>query len=145
MIYHGLPDNIILQELVSPAIHKRYGPQALQFIDPRVLATLGYMRNKRFKRPTHINTWHYGGIYRYRGYRESDCGVGAPNSQHRHGRGIDCDIDGMTAEEVRADITQNPDLYPYITSLEAGSSVTWLHFDVRNHDKAKHGLNIFYV
>jgi hypothetical protein len=56
----------------------------------------------------------------------------SPYSQHTFGRAFDCIFDGVTAEEVRRDILNNPSDYAFvsITAIELGTS--WLHFDTRN-------------
>ena len=142
MNYHPLPENFLVEELVSEHIHGVYQDAALEFIDPRILHTLDFMRNQRFKTPITVNNWHRGGVLQHRGYREPSARVGAANSQHRHGRAIDCDVDGLSADEVCDDILKHPDLYPFITCIERG--VSWVHFDVRNHNSDADGIKIIW-
>ena len=107
-------------------------------MDWRVLYTADRIR-ERYGKPVRVNNWHYvkrGHIYRYRGFRPYAL-IGAALSQHCFGRGLDGDVEDVSAEEVRQDILKNPDCenFKYITALELG--VNWLHFDCRGHDKSK--------
>jgi hypothetical protein len=49
----------------------------------------------------------------------------------------------VTAEEIRQDIIAQPNgaTYKYITAIEL--DISWLHYDVRNHDKNDLGLFSF--
>ena len=138
-----LPKNFRLEEFVSEEIFKTYGERAAQFIDPAIFLTVGYMRNTRFKKSITINDWVFGGKNHYRGYREPACTIGAANSLHRQGKGLDIHVAGMTGAEVQQDIIDNQDLYPFITCMERGTPHT--HFDCRNYERYAHGIKVIDV
>ena len=99
-------------------------------LNPETLVALINLR-EFFGVPITVNNWHIGGSFQYRGFRPSDCKVGAKMSQHRFGNAFDCDIKGYTAEQARQKILANQDhlLLRSITRLEAGTS--WVHFDLK--------------
>lgn len=109
--------------------------------DERVLVTADRLRARFGK--MNCNTWTWNGSYNYRGYRPPDCTVGAELSQHKFGRALDLVPLEVTSEEIRQEIiaTPNEAIYQHITAIELG--ITWLHFDIRNRDKAKNGLLTF--
>jgi hypothetical protein len=51
-------------------------------------------------------------------------------SPHMTGQGVDFDVQGLLAEEVRQWLIKNPNLLPYPIRLEAG--VSWVHLDTRD-------------
>jgi len=122
-----------LTEVVSVAVANRYGEQAWSFFDPRLLEVLIWVRES-IGRPMTINTK----TMQQRGYRENTCQLVADKTKkgalyctaHGRGQGVDFDVKGLTAEQVRQAIRQHIDECPHPIRLEAG--VTWVHLDVCN-------------
>lgn len=130
MIFYQ-PQFFKLEEFIDPDTFAAFGIRAWQFLDPRIPAIMDRIR-ARYGKPVTINNWKDGGAFRYRGFRPPACTEGAPLSQHRFGRAVDFDVQGITAEEVRQDIrvsAQHMDFNP-ITAVELGTN--WVHIDVRN-------------
>ena len=126
-----------LYELVSPQVYKKYGETAWQFFDPRLLITIDWIREKLDKAIT-INDWQWGGNFDERGLRcnmdpmmveKTESGK-IYCSPHPFGQGVDFDVEGMTAHEVRDWLEDNKEDLPYAIRLEKG--VNWVHMDVRN-------------
>lgn len=122
-----------LEELVDPTTLQELGPKAWILFDDRALITLDALRDEFG--PITVNNWHKGGPRRWSGFRPQDCPVGAEYSQHRYGRAFDCIFAQASADDVRKDLLEDPDGYPYITAIEVpkrGEEMGWLHFDCRN-------------
>jgi hypothetical protein len=120
-----------IAEFVPPAIFEKYVGRSIWFIDPKIITIAQFIRD-RFNKPITINNYLKGGSYQYSAFRDSSCTIGAKDSQHRHGRAIDFRLQGMTPEEIRADIFKNFDLYRQtgLTTIEADTP-TWVHVDCR--------------
>lgn len=136
-----IPEHFKLYELFPEDFYKQNkwrGNDLLWLFDDRVLWTLDQLR-ERFG-PVYLNNWYWGGKHQYRGCRPFNCEIGAEWSQHKFGRAGDPVFAEAEAEEVRQEILANPyNLeFEYITCIEM--DVSWLHFDVRNWDKAKNGI-----
>jgi hypothetical protein len=133
---HELFDQNYYHEILSDL-----GGRTFILYDDRVLITADRLR-KRFG-PIVVNDWKWGGGFNFRGFRPPGCTVGAAYSQHRFGRALDMDPQSITAEEIRADIIAKPNeaTYEYITAIE--TDISWLHYDVRNHNKNELGLLVF--
>ena len=124
--------HFVTQEFVPPEIYNVYGEKSLWFVDYRVRWTADAIR-QYFGVPVTANNWHRkSGGYRYRGFRPPACETGAALSQHKFGRALDCDVQGIPAEQVRKEIVDKKDepAFRYITCIEA--DVNWLHFDCRD-------------
>jgi len=119
------------RELVDRKTYEKMGDGCLILFDTNLLIALDDLR-EYFDRPITVNTWHYGGLFEWRGYRtpEKARQLGAPKSLHARGMAIDCDIEGYSAEQARRKILQNQDheLLSRIMRLEG--KVSWLHFDL---------------
>lgn len=129
--------NFYLQEFVTPNLYKKWKNKSVIFVDERIIYLAQWIRD-RFGKPMTINNWHSGGKYKYRGYRPHNCRVGAKNSQHKSGRGLDFTIVGLSIKEIHEDIKANKELYyeqgvRVIESIELAP--TWMHIDCRftNH------------
>lgn len=128
------PQHFRPAELVCPEVYSVYGARALMFMDSRILWTADAIR-EHFGRPVVINTWQWRevGGHCYRGLRPWSSQIGAAMSQHKYGRALDFDVDGMPAAEVRAEIRdrwRDVPAFRFITALEDG--VDWVHIDCRN-------------
>ena len=138
-----VPKYLKLYEVLPKEFYNRMnyrGNKLWVMFNVRVLITADQLR-ERYGRIT-ANDYKYGGNNQYRGWRPFNCGVGALLSQHKFARALDCIFKNCTAEEIRVDILKKPDLFPFITCIEAG--VSWLHFDVRNHDRVEKGIKIIH-
>lgn len=120
-----------LEELVDPQTMQAHGQRAWELLDERALITLDQLRDA-FGFCV-VNDWHIGGDFKLSGFRPPDCPIGARFSQHKYGRGFDCKFKDIKADAARNYILANEDEFPHLTTLER--NVSWLHFDVRNHDK----------
>lgn len=125
--------HFIIQELVPEHIYDKRGDKAWELLDQRALITLDALR-ERFGYTT-VNNWSMGGNREWSGLRTYNSPYFSETSQHSFGRAFDCIFQGRIAEDVRQYILANPKEFPYITSVELGTS--WLHFDVRNTDAVK--------
>ncbi len=102
-------------------------------LDDRILRA-AYLLRERYGKLV-CNDWHWRPHTwgnQYRGWRPSDCSVGAVMSQHKWGRALDLIPLECTVEEIRADLIAMSNAVPfsYITSIEM--NVGWLHIDCRN-------------
>ena len=127
----------ILQELVCEHVYNKYGETAWQFLDPRLVLTLDWIRAE-FDKPIEINTYHWGGRDTQSGLRCNLCDFVKKKtlknkvymSAHVEGQAADFSIKGMTAAEVRKWLKQHEDRLPYPIRLEDG--VNWVHLDCRD-------------
>ena len=133
--------NFYLQEFVDPDTYKRFSNSSIWFVDPRIITLAQFIR-ERLGKPCTINNWNGGGKFQYSGFRPAQCTIGASMSQHRYGRAIDLKVKSMTANEVRADIISNFDVYKKagLTTIEHEDfAPSWVHLDIRttNMDELK--------
>jgi hypothetical protein len=134
------PQHFILEELVCPDVHKKYGEMAWQFLDEKAVITLDWIARTLNKKVT-VNTWHGGGTFTQRGLRCNLCQLVKDKtnkgqlylSAHILGKAFDFDVEGMTADEVRIWIALNKDKLPYNIRLEEG--VSWVHMDCEDTGK----------
>jgi len=139
------PRHFIIQELVCPHVHTQFGEVAWQFFDDKLLITLDMLRDQLG--PIYVNSWDMtkakrdkAGIKEYtqRGLRCTMCQLvkdAVQNnrvymSPHITSQGVDLDVKGMTAAQVRLWITKNYIKMPFPVRLE--KSVNWVHIDVRD-------------
>ena len=130
------PKHFIVQELVPPEVYESFGDRSWLVLDTRAVITLDQLR-EHFG-PCHVNDWHRNGNLKNRGFRPSDCTVGAHYSQHRFGRAFDCTFN-VSAEVARQYILENRDKFPFLCRLE--DEVSWLHFDLADH--GDDGIQVF--
>lgn len=125
-----------IQELVCKHVYTRFGEGAWSFFDERLFETLLVIREKLGK-PIYVNNWQVGGNLTQRGLRCNVCVLVSEKtalekvymSTHIQGNGIDFDVQGMSAAEVRGWIIKNQILLPYPVRLE--DNVSWVHLDMR--------------
>lgn len=127
------PQFFAIHELVPRKVYEERGEAAWELLDASALKTLDQLR-KKFG-PMTVNNWYWGGNREWSGLRTEDSPYGSQYSQHRFGRAFDCIFRDATAEEVRQYVLANPDEFPYLTSLELGTS--WFHFDTRHCKRIK--------
>lgn len=99
-------------------------------VDPKIVELAQFYRDF-FKAEIIINNWSYGGTYTLRGKRPKNTTVGASNSQHKIGRAFDCDVKGLTAEQVRQIIKQNKNLFFSKGLRRVENNVNWVHSDIK--------------
>lgn len=133
-----LTTNLRLEEFVSRETFTKWGKRSIWFIDPRVVFLAQCFRD-HFGRPIRINDWYRKGTLNQRGYRSPTTSVGGKESQHRYGRAIDFNIDGLTAQQVYDEILLNQGKFieAGLTCLEdIDFTSTWIHADIRAHEDA---------
>lgn len=124
-----------IQELVCSHVYQRFGNQSWQFIHTHLLHTLFQVR-QGINKPIHINNWARGGSFSQRGLRCNLCQLASTKSANKQlylsshclGAGVDFDVKGMSAPQVRSWIKQHQHLLPHPIRLE--SDVNWVHLDV---------------
>ena len=130
-----------VKELVCKHVYERYGEKAAMFLDDKLIETLNVIREQILCSPMTVNNWHAGGDFTQRGLRCNICELVKNKtdagrlylSAHMLGKAVDCNADGMTAQEARRLIIEKQELLPYPIRLEDG--VSWLHIDLYDNGK----------
>ena len=135
------PDHFKIYELIPQSIYNQHHTNEYglwMLFDKYLLMTIDRLRERYGK--LICNDWYWGGKWNQRGWRPWNTLTGSTFSQHKSGRAADLIPTEWTAEEIRQGILNNPwhPDFQYITCLE--TDITWLHIDVRNHDKEKDGI-----
>lgn len=126
-----------IQELVSEEVYNKYGENAWQFIDEKLIYTIDTVR-EFFDEPIIVNNWLWGGTLKQRGLRANKDPLVANKkgyyiSQHCLGKAVDFNVKDLTSEEVYNLILQNKDRFPYLKRIEnIQYTPTWVHIDVAN-------------
>lgn len=129
-----------LEELVDKDVFNKYGQFAWNFFRKELLETLVFIR-EYFNAPITINNWKSGGKFSQRGFRSNlsyfvkDKKDKLYCSAHCLGAGVDFDIKGYKAEEVRNKLIEIQEELPYPIRLE--DKVNWVHLDVYNNTDKK--------
>lgn len=76
-----------IYELVDPDTYERYGQMCWKFFDERVLEAADICRD--LFGPLTINSWKWGGIFKWSGLRTTACRTGSKLSAHRRGCALD--------------------------------------------------------
>lgn len=148
-----VPVHYAVQELVPESIYLLLGKKALRLFNPGLLMSADTIRDRHGI--SIVNTWHSpalqkmmgGKILSQRGLRNYEffmerCAFDklkafmmfeAYFGGHRYGESLDITTMDTPVEEVRQDIRDNPDDYPYITEIE--KDVPWLHIGTRNVER----------
>lgn len=122
-----------LREFVPQIIWQKFGDKSLWFMDKKIFLLADFIRNRIGKSMT-INNWNSGGTFNLRGFRPPDTTTGGQLSQHKFGRAIDFNIQGMAPQEVYKDIIDNQDMYMKagLTTVEdIAFTTSWNHVDIR--------------
>jgi len=136
------PTYFSLDELVCPHVYDKFGDIAWQFFDPRLLITIDLLRDK-LNKPIFVNDWQVHGEFDERGFRCLQCSLVRKAikdkrlyvSPHMTGQGVDFDVEGLVAEEVRQWIIKNQKILPYPVRLE--KNVGWVHLDTRDNSDGR--------
>jgi len=115
-----------IHELVPEELMTMPEDYLWSLFDPNLLIVIDRLR-LYFNKPITINNWKSGGQFKWRGYRTNSCKIGAKGSLHRSGKGLDFDVKGIPAEEVRKIIKENYKMFPEIGRME--KDVNWVHID----------------
>jgi len=127
-----------IHELVPEELMKMPEEYLWQLFDEGLLIAIDRLREALGK-PITINNWKSGGQFKWRGYRTNSCTIGASKSPHKLGKGLDFDVKGMSAEQVRQYIKSHEKMFPEIRRME--KNVNWVHIDSIPH---KHvGIYLF--
>ena len=105
---HPVQQYFEIAELICPHVSARFGDNAWQFFDERLLDTL-YAIRRNLDLPIYVNNWAIGGNLSQRGLRCNVCALVKEKTMldkvymtaHMQGEAVDFDVKGMTAEEVR--------------------------------------------
>jgi hypothetical protein len=144
------PRHFTLKELTCPHVFSKFGEVAWQFFDDKMLMTIDLIRDQLG--PIYVNNWDFDkkmrdltgmSLFDERGFRCIQCSLVkdaiAQNrlyvSPHMTGQGVDFDVKGMLASEVRKWLKENSLILPYPIRLE--NAVTWVHLDTRDAGKGK--------
>lgn len=126
-----------LREFIPEDVWKRLGEDGIWLIDEKIIKVAQKIRDI-FRAPMFINTWMYRGDCKrlqWRGFRPSAYTKCAYFSQHKVGRAIDFNIEGISPQDIQD--TLKPKLKTIgITAMEVGTP-TWTHVDVRNLGEAR--------
>lgn len=133
----SIKDYFNIKELVCPHVYDKHREYAWNFFDPRLLDTLFVIREKIGK-PIYVNNWDMGGDFSQRGFRCNICALVKEKTAleklyitaHSQGMGVDFDVKGMSAEEVRMWLKSNQILLSHPIRVE--EDVNWVHLDVRS-------------
>ncbi len=126
-----------VRELVPPRVwelHEAGRLDARWYLQPRLLQMLKGVR-ARYGRPIWVNTWPGDGDLTERGYRLPSTDTGSTYSQHKLGAAVDFEVEGLTPDEVRADVKENEGAFydMGLRAIESGDyAPTWVHADVRS-------------
>ena len=119
--------NFIVQELVPRIMYSRFGPDAIRYVDTRLIANLNALR-EWLGTPITINSWHRGGNRQASGIR---CyGMDYFSEYSAHSWGMAFDAVGFDAGMVRQALLTGELVLPFPCRIELG--VSWLHLDVMN-------------
>lgn len=151
-----------IEELIPP---KEYLPQQLRTAytaDPNsvfrafpfgLLVTLDLLR-VRYGQAT-VNNWFwmdptsYGEPHcrKWSGYRPESCYIGATLSDHRFFRAADVVFRSVVPAEIWADMATNPNRpeFTHIERVEAFEGMSWLHFDLGQHNRNGEAIRVFTV
>lgn len=122
----------MIEELVPKSVFDKRGDRAWELINPNLITTIDTIKDRFPEGSMSINTWLWNGDRSESGLRTADSPYYSSTSQHSLGNAIDAVFSKYTVEEVRQDIINNPDIYPFVKGIEI--DITWLHIDVRNRE-----------
>lgn len=124
---------IDVRNFVPKDIYDRFASKSIWFIDDRIISLYLYLE-KHFNKDILVNNWHTGGAFQNRGYRVPSSKIGASLSQHKFGRAIDINIEGIESHELYDAIIKDWSSYAMLgaTTLEDITCTrTWVHLDCR--------------
>ena len=133
-------ENFYWDELIHPAIYKRFYERSRLYMNPQLLILLQAIRENYGKSIT-INNWAIGGKFKNSGLRDYKNPLGKLNrSRHYYGLAIDMKADDIKA--LQAHVYDNRDIY-YDLGLRVIEdyryTASWCHISVEETklDKVK--------
>ena len=130
---YQITENFNLDEFIHPDYMRKFGKNALWFIDHRIVTIAQELRHD-LGVPITINNYETGGQYKSSGLRVQSAKIGAKYSQHKYGRAIDCKFKGISIQEAFDFLMHNQGKYFNLglTTIEnIEHTPTWLHLDCR--------------
>jgi hypothetical protein len=132
-----ITDFFDLNEVFCPEVVHKYSEFAWNFLDVRLAITIESIR-MRLNKAIYVNDYSVHGKLTQRGFRCVKCQLMTDvyksgelfTDPHSLGKGIDFDVAGLVASEVREYIIKNRNLWPYPLRLE--NNVSWVHLDILN-------------
>ena len=128
-----------ITELVCPHVYSRHKEQAWAFIDGKLIDIIDFLKEKYPNRKIIINNYNVKqGGHTQRGLRCNLCqlvkdktkAITVYLSQHIFGAAIDFTVEGLTADQVRADIILWRDELPHPIRMESKAlAPTYVHLD----------------
>lgn len=143
-IYDAFLKYFFVEEIVSPDLFNRFKHKGDYFFlsrfDIRLLKTMLVIR-ETLNKPITVNNWKWGGNFSQRGFRDTSTAMVQRKSSkdipwfsaHVVAMGLDFDVEGMTANEVRDWLEESQSILPYKIRLENklnGEYISWVHLDV---------------
>lgn len=122
-----------IHELVPKALFKKKGEACWRYIPQTLIDSIDKLKERFPEGSMTINNYFWGGKREWSGLRTPDSKWFSATSMHSFMMAVDIVFSKYTAEEVRKDIMDNPEVYPHIKGLEL--EVNWVHIDVRNEDE----------
>jgi len=138
-----ISDNFDIRELVHPDIFDICGMRSKAYINPHLPTTLETLKRCLTElldsdkvESVVVNNWIWGGAYIDSGLRLPRGNVGSKLSGHKFGTCADTKYNHHTPQEVFAFITENQELFPYISRMEDISATpTWNHIEVGDSER----------
>lgn len=121
-----------IHELVPEELYRERGERCWRYVPKELIMSIDTLKERFPNGSMTINNYYWGGNRNWSGLRTPDSPYFSPTSMHTFFQAVDAVFSAYDVEEVRQDILDNPDVYPYIKGLEM--NVSWLHIDVRNED-----------
>jgi len=138
------PKYFQIYELLPQGFYERHcsltsEEQLFLMFDSRILESADNLRERYG--PMVCNDYRWGGDNHLRGWRPTECLIGAELSQHKYGRALDLVPTCESVDKIRQDIIDDKHGYDFrfITAVEMEVS-SWLHIDCRNWNKLRNGV-----
>ena len=136
-----------ITELVCKDVFERDGEKSWRYFRPVLIDFLDWIRAE-WERPVYVNNWKWGGAYDERGLRCNLCPLVKNKdrlyvSAHILGAGVDFNIEGASAHEIRAWLNDNicnffSKFKKYAPRIRIESGVfapSWVHVDFYEHNE----------
>lgn len=119
-----------IHELVTESIYKKMGKKAWRYVPQDLIDAIDTLKERFPNGVMTINNYKWGGDREWSGLRTAESPYYSPTSMHSFMMAVDVIFSDYAAKDVRADILDNPDIYPTIKGLEL--DISWVHLDIRN-------------
>jgi hypothetical protein len=133
----NLSTHFTVKELVDPETVKAMGEKrAANTVHQVLVDTLEDLKTALDGASITINSYEWGGNYRYSGVRPHTYKEGATFSSHRYGNTADCKFKTLTPVWVQRFIMKHQDDFPNIVRMEdAAITKTWLHIETSSRKR----------